>query len=155
MKLWIDGDSCPRKAMDIVLKAHGRLGLQVVVVADRELPEVGTFGAEMRLVPHGSGEADNLVVEDSREGDIALTRDFLLGIRLVEKGVTVLNDRGKIWNIRELRERAEEAELMKAIRKGGIAKNSKRSYSTQDSHNFAAALDRLLNSQLIPDESLR
>ncbi len=155
MKFWIDGDSCPRKAMEIVLRAHGRRGLQVVVVADRVIPEVGERGAEMNLVPHGSGEADNRIAMDSREGDIALTRDFPLGIRLVEKGVTVLNDRGKLWNIRELRDRAEEAELMKAIRKGGIAKKSKRGYSKQDSHNFAAALDKLLNSQLIPGESLQ
>ncbi|MCK5249545.1 MAG: DUF188 domain-containing protein, partial [Spirochaetaceae bacterium] len=93
MKLWIDGDSCQRKAMEIALKIHGHQNLLVVVVADRDVPGVREKGAELIIVPHGSGDADELIVRDSVTGDIVLTRDFALGIRLIEKGLTVLNDR--------------------------------------------------------------
>ena len=147
MKLWIDGDSCPRAAMNIALKAQGRSNLHVVVVADREVPGVREAGADMILVPHGSGEADNLVVEHSEKNDIALTRDFPLGIRLLEKGVTVISDRGRIWTLRQLKDRAEEAQIMKAVRLGGITKKSIRKYSREDSQAFAAALDAILNSR--------
>jgi len=145
MKFWIDGDSCPRKAMDIALKAHGRRGLMVIVVADREIPGVSGSAAEMRLVPHGSGQVDNLIADEAIPGDLVLTRDFPLGIRLLENGIKVMNDRGKIWSVRELRERAEEAELMKAIRNGGIRGKSRRVYNTEDSHAFAESLDHILN----------
>jgi len=146
MKFWIDGDSCPGKAMDIALKAHERRGLELVVVADREIPGVSGSGAEMRLVPHGSGQVDNLIAGEAQPGDFVLTRDFPLGIRLMEKGVKVMNDRGKIWTSRELKDRAEEAELMKAIRTGGITGKSRRVYNTDDSHAFAESLDHILNS---------
>ena len=146
MKLWIDGDSCPQKAMEIALRAHGRQELQVVVVADRVIPGVSEQGAVMQLVRHGSGEVDNLIADNSRKDDIALTRDYILGIRLIEKGVIVINDRGRIWSARELKSRAEEAELMKALRSGGITHKSRSNYSSEDSHDFAAALDRLINS---------
>lgn len=148
MKLWIDGDSCHRKAMEIALKAHGKKELQVVVVADREVPQVREQGAEMMIVPHGSGEADNLIAGNSNKGDLAVTRDFPLGIRLMKNGVTVMNDRGRIWSLRELESRAEEAELMKALRNGGIAGKSRRNYTPEDSHDFAASLDRIINSGL-------
>jgi len=146
MRFWIDGDSCPRKAMDIALKAHGKRGLQLIVVADRDIPGVVECGAEMRLVPHGSGEVDNLIAEEANPGDLVLTRDFPLGIRLLENSVKVMNDRGKIWTLRELKARAEEAELMKAIRNGGIASRSRRIYDNEDSHAFAESLDHILNS---------
>ncbi len=145
MRFWIDGDSCPRKAMEIALRAQGRQGLQVVVVADRTVPGVEEHGAAMILVPHGSGNADDIILADSDKGDIALTRDFVLGIKLLDNGLKVINDRGKLWNLRDLKNRAEEAELMQALRNGGIAKKAARNYSPEDSHNFAATLDRLLN----------
>ena len=145
MKFWIDGDSCPRKAMDIALRVHGRQNLLVVVVADRDIPGVLEKGAELILVPHGSGDADELIDRDSISGDIVLTRDFALGLRLMEKGLTVLNDRGKIWTLTKLKARVEEAELMRALRDGGIAREVGRSYGPKDTHDFAAALDRLIN----------
>lgn len=145
MKLWIDGDSCQRKAMEIALKIHGHQNLLVVVVADRDVPGVREKGAELIIVPHGSGDADELIVRDSVTGDIVLTRDFALGIRLIEKGLTVLNDRGKIWSLTELKSRAEEAEIMRALRNGGITGKAGRNYGPKETRDFAAALDHLIN----------
>jgi uncharacterized protein YaiI (UPF0178 family) len=145
MKFWIDGDSCPRQAMDIALRVHERGTALVVVVADRNIPAVAEKGAQLIIVPHGSGEADELIARDSESGDIALTRDLALGIRLLQKGLTVLNDRGKIWSLAELRARTEEADLMRALRDGGIAKKAHRRYDAADLKSFAATLDRLLS----------
>ena len=131
--------------MDIALRVHGRQNLLVVVVADRDIPGVLEKGAELILVPHGSGDADELIARNSISGDIVLTRDFALGLRLMEKGLTVLNDRGKIWTLAELKARVEEAELMRALRDGGIARKVGHSYGPKDTHDFAAALDRLIN----------
>ena len=145
MKFWIDGDSCPRQAMDIALRVHERGTARVVVVADRNIPAVVEKGAQLIIVPHGSGEADELIARDSESGDIALTRDLALGIRLLQKGLTVLNDRGKIWTLPELRARTEEADLMRALRDGGIAKKANRHYDATDLKSFAATLDSLLS----------
>jgi uncharacterized protein YaiI (UPF0178 family) len=145
MKFWIDGDSCPRQAMDIALRVHERGNTRVVVVADRNIPAVAEKGAQLIIVPHGSGEADELIARDSESGDIALTRDLALGIRLIQKGLTVLNDRGKVWTLPELRARTEEADLMRALRDGGIAKKAPRRYDAADLKSFAATLDRLLS----------
>lgn len=146
MKIWIDGDSCPRQAMDLLLRTGERRCLDVVVVADRKIPKVSETGAEMVIVPHGSGEVDEYIHSSSVAGDIVLTRDFALGLRLIENGISVMNDRGKIWTMAELKSRLEEAELMKAIRDGGITNRSSRSYDSVDARAFAAALERLLNS---------
>lgn len=145
MKIWIDGDSCPRPAMDIVLRTGTRRNIGITVVADRIIPDVRENKAEMVIVPHGSGEVDEYISASSSQGDIVLTRDFALGIRLLENGVIVLNDRGKIWTIRELKSRIEDSEMMRALRNGGITKKSSRVYDSADSSAFAASLERLLN----------
>ena len=41
--------------------------------------------------------ADNYIVEHCGENDVAVTRDIPLASRLVEKGITVLNDRGVVY----------------------------------------------------------
>lgn len=146
MKIWIDGDSCPRQAMDIVLRTGERRKIEVIAVADRTIPQVSESDAEMVVVPHGSGEADDYISNAAAAGDIVLTRDFALGIRLLENGVSVINDRGKIWTMAVLKARLEEAELMRAIREGGITNRSSRQYDAADTRAFAAALERLLNS---------
>lgn len=146
MKIWVDGDSCPRQAMDIVLRTGMRRNIEVIVVADRNVPKVRENAAEMVVVPHGSGDADEYITSSSEAGDIVLTRDFALGIRLLENQVNVMNDRGKIWSLSELKARIEEAELMRAIRDGGITNRSSRQYDSADTRVFAAALERLLNS---------
>lgn len=146
MKIWIDGDSCPRPAMDIVLRTGMRRKIDVIVVADRNVPKVRENEAEMVVVPHGSGDVDEYITSSSKAGDIVLTRDFALGIRLLENQVNVMNDRGKIWTLSELKARIEEAELMRALRDGGITNRSSRQYDSADTRVFAAALERLLNS---------
>lgn len=145
MKIWIDGDSCPRQALDIVLRTGLRRKIGITVVADRIIPAVGENEAEMIVLPHGSGEVDDYISASSSAGDIVLTRDFALGIRLLENGVIVLNDRGRVWTVRELEARIEDSEMMKALRNGGITKKSRRGYDSADSSAFAASLEGLLN----------
>ncbi len=146
MKLWIDGDSCPRQALDVALRARGRNGLELVVIADRILSGVEESGAELRLVDHGTGDVDDAIFDAAESGDWVLTRDFELGLRLLEKGVQVLNDRGKIWNIGDLKARVEESYLMQAMREGGMSTGGRKNYGPADLRAFAASLDRLVNA---------
>ena len=145
MTVWVDGDSCPRPAMEAILVHAGGKGPKIVVAADRDIPGVTAAGATMRVFASGAGDVDDFIVSESRAGDLAVTRDYGLGIRLKEAGVTVLNDKGRMWKLSELRARAEDAEIMRAVRGGRIAKKQRRSYGKEEAAEFAAAFAALVN----------
>ena len=145
MTLWIDGDSCHRKAMDIAFRAVGRKGLAVTAVADRPIPGAVEAGVNLIILPHGSGETDNRLADDSLPGDIAVTRDLALVMRLLENGLTVMNDRGRVWSMKEINARIREAELMQAMKAGGMVRKSISDYDADDARRFAASLDQVLN----------
>ncbi len=145
MILWIDGDSCHRLAMAMAFKADNRENVSVKVLADRDIPLAVDAGVEMIRLEHGSGAVDDVLSESVNPGDAAVTRDLELALRLLGKGVTVLNDRGRIWNERDLKRRIEEAELMKAMRAGGMVNKGMPSYDEDVARDFALALDKVLS----------
>ena len=142
MTVWVDGDSCHRKAMKQLLDRGRRIRL--VVLADRSIPGVSDSGAEMKVVGHGSGTVDDLIVEQSRAGDLAVTRDLELARRLLDKGLRVLNDRGREWTPPALERRIQEASLMQAMKAGGLAAARVPSYGSDEERAFGKALTRVL-----------
>lgn len=144
MTIWVDGDSCARGAMSVLLNCARRRGLDVHVVADRPIPAVRDSGISMSIVSAGKTTSDDFILSRARSGDIAVTRDFTLGIGLIGNGVTVMNDSGRVWELQELKARVEEAELMLAIRRGGIARKSSIRYDLEASSKFETSLLRLI-----------
>ena len=145
MKIWVDGDSCARGAMDVLLSCARQRELDVHVVADRLIPATRVGRISMSIVSGGKDSVDGFIFSRARSGDIAVTRDFTLGIRLIGNGVTVMNDFGKVWTARDLGVRKEDAELMLAIRRGGITRKSSTRYSPKTSSSFESSLLRLVD----------
>ena len=146
MKLWVDGDSCPAEALAVVLNLHGKHGLAVEVVGDRTLSEVEKSPAVMRRVDHGTGRTDERIRTHSRPGDLALTRDLDLAKRLLGGGVTVINDRGRVWNLGELERRIRDAAVVQAMKAGGMMNKQGRSYGPPDAAILSRELNRILKS---------
>jgi uncharacterized protein YaiI (UPF0178 family) len=143
MKLWIDGDSCPREALQAALDAHRGNVLQVEVVADRSIKGVIESGAVLTVIPGGTGAVDAKLIREVQPGDLVLTRDLRLGLGLMDKGATVLNDRGRVWTVKDLKLRLEEAEIMLAMRNGGVARNHRSSYTREDARKFFESMKKL------------
>jgi len=130
--------------MNALLHCARQRDLNVHVVADRLIPAARDEGVFMSIVDAGKNMADDFIFSRARSGDIAITRDFTLGIKLMENGVIVMNDSGKIWELQELETRAREAELMLAIRQGKIARKPLRLY--KEGSRFKSSLLKLIDS---------
>lgn|GEM_PF-694755 len=150
MTIWVDGDSCAREVMNALLGCVRKRGFHIHVVADRLIPGAQARGVFTSIVGAKEGTADDFIFSRARSGDIAITRDFTLGIRLMKNGVAVMNDSGKVWKLKELEARAEEAELMLAIRRGGIARKPLRRYDPKAGSNFESSLLELIDSMHLP-----
>ncbi|MBQ2313955.1 MAG: DUF188 domain-containing protein [Treponema sp.] len=145
--IWVDADSFPAPARLQILKEAAARRLPVTYAANRDIP----FGMEdelfsMEICGGGNGAADDYIVSHCTAGDIVATRDIPLARRLLDKKITVINDRGTQFsetNIAELLEQRELSMQMAAlgIRPGG----RKNTYGNKELAAFTECLKRVLS----------
>ena len=148
MQILVDADSCPRQAREMVSRFSARLGIKTVFAANRPIPGVNNTTAIMELCPADEGAADNRIVELARPGDLVLTRDVPLAERLVEAGVTVLDDRGRVFTKENIRERRSLRDFVVGLAKSGLGTERTASYGKKELNTLANSLDRELTRLL-------
>ena len=151
--LYIDADSCPRQIRSIILKAVVKRHFSSIFVANRLLPDVtkienkklvdnfGTPLVQMIVVENKEDSADDKLVELALEGTIAITRDIILADRLINKGLTVLDDRGNIYTKENIKSRLSERNVMTQMRQWGIFAEKTKAMGAKEVQAFANALD--------------
>jgi len=148
MKIYVDADSCPRPARDLVLRRTSKLAIQLIFAANHVIP--GCEGAQMELCSAEENSADDRIVELSQKGDIVITRDVPLAKRLVEKGVIVLDDRGRVFTINNINEALSLRNFSVGLANDGLGIERIANYGKKELKNFADALDRTLTAALRP-----
>ena len=143
MQIFVDADSCPREARKMVLRFAARLGLKAVFAANRPIPGLPET-AQMELCPSGEGEADRRIVELARPGDLALTRDLPLAEKLVEGGVTVIDDRGRVFTRENIRQLRSVRDFLVGLADNGLEIERIPSYGREELNVLANSLDREL-----------
>lgn len=147
-RIWVDADSFPAKARDLLLKTAERKGLRVIYVANHDIAfSIQNTLFEMRLCPQTPGAADDCIADGCAPGDIVATRDIPLAARLVDKGVHVINDRGVCYDKRTVEKRLKERELSMQMEALGLHKgHSRESYGGRELDAFGKCLHALLAS---------
>lgn len=148
-KIWVDADSCPRQVRDIVQRAAERTGLDVVFVANREVPGIGSD--HLVVVGKEEGAADAHIVGHSDPRDIIVTRDIPLAKELVDRGNTVLNDRGEVFTPENVGERLSIRNFMYHLRRSGLLSPTERSFGQREVQSFANSFDKELTRLLRGD----
>lgn len=146
MTIWVDSDSCPRQIRKIILRASLRVEIKTIFVANIQIPDVENNWSSMQLVPLGEGEADKFIFENSKNGDIAITRDIPLAADLVKGGLLVLDDRGSVFTADNIGERLSMRNAMTELRSYGVMSKSAGSMNNRDIQQFANAFDRELRA---------
>jgi uncharacterized protein YaiI (UPF0178 family) len=145
MIIWLDADAAPRDVKEIVFRAAMRLEIPTVMVANQRLsvplnnPHVSTVWVE-----GGPDVADRYIADNASNGDIAVTADIPLAAILVEKGVVVLDPRGELFTMENVRERLSVRDFMESLRSSGVETGGPKPYGAREKQAFAAALDRIL-----------
>ncbi|PKL26749.1 MAG: YaiI/YqxD family protein [Spirochaetae bacterium HGW-Spirochaetae-3] len=146
-RLYVDGDAFPNRLKSILVKAVGRLGIACTVVSNKRIAIGESPSISYILVPAGADLADDAIVEIAGPGDLAVTADIPLADRLVEKGVRVIDHRGKIYTSENIKSALALRDLMQDIRDSGGQTRGPAVFSQKDAHAFACALDRIMNSR--------
>jgi len=145
-KIWVDADSCPAQAKNIILKNAIRLSLEVIYVANREIPfSIKNERFSNVVTKNEEGSADDYIVNNVLNNDLVITRDIPLANRLIENNVTVINDRGTIFDSSNIKEYLSQRELSLQMKNLGIhTGNSMGGYGPKEVHAFASSLDKVL-----------
>ncbi len=144
--LLIDADSLPIRLRNIILKMSKKRKVNTIFIADRPLKDVISLNKEysninMIVVETNSDSADDKLVEISKEGDIAITRDVILADRLVSKNIIVLDDRGGMFTKENMATRLSLRNVMTELRNMGLQSDKVKPLNEKDIQAFANQLD--------------
>ncbi len=145
MKIWIDADACPRVIKEIVFRASERLGLPVILVANKELTKHNSRLVESIVVADGFDVADDYIAEHASAEDLVVTADIPLAARIVDSGGVALDPRGELYTEENIGERLSMRDLMMELRADGFAQGGPSQFSLVDRQRFASHLDRILS----------
>lgn len=144
MKIWVDADACPRVIKEIVFRASERLGLSVLLVANKSLAKHSTKLVESIVVADGFDVADDYIAENAAAEDLVITADIPLAARIVAKGGIALDPRGELYTEENVGERLSMRDLMMELRGDGFVQGGPSQFSLVDRQRFASSLDRML-----------
>ena len=149
LTVWVDADSCPVGVRAMIIRFAHRLQIPAVFAANRPIPlEPPSPFIRMQISDATPDAADNYIVEHCGEDDVVVTRDIPLASRLVEKGITVLNDRGAVYTNENIRERLSLRNFNLELYENGLKGDQTGSFGKKELNLFANSFDRELQKKL-------
>ena len=151
--VWIDADSCPAPVRKHVIAFSSKHAVPAVFVANRAIP-LGAQGASvtMQVCEAAAQAADDYIFAHCKQHDAVITRDIPFAARLVERDITVLNDRGTVFTKENIGERLSERAFSLNLAELGLGGGSKKSaYSPKAFKRFADCFEREMQKLLIID----
>ena len=148
MNIYVDGDAFPNLLKPILVRSIERLSLPTFVVANKKI-SLGTKSklVEYIIVEQGADEADHLIVEMVKEGDLVITADIPLADRVISKHAHAIDHRGELYSVDNIKQYLAMRNLMEKIRESGEMTRGPKAFSQKDAHEFANQLNSFLAKQ--------
>lgn len=144
MKIWIDGDACPRVVKEVLYRAATRRQIELVLVANKPLVIPRSRWIQRIQVGAGADVADAEIVRLLEAGDLVITADIPLAAQVIEKGGLVLDPRGEALTAENIGARLSLRNFMDDLRSNGVDTGGPSAFSAADRQAFANQLDRFL-----------
>ena len=145
--IWVDADACPVPIKEMLFKAAARTGMSLTLIANHSMRVPSGDNIRFILVPKGYDVADNRLTAEVTSGDLVVTSDIPLAAELIEKGAEVVNPRGDIYSVENIKARLTMRDFMETMRASGVQSGGPAPLSAKDSQKFAGVLDRYCQSR--------
>jgi len=147
MRLYIDGDAFPNLLKPIVLRAIERLTIETFVLANKKITIGSSNFVTYIIVEAGADEADNKIVELSKQGDLVITADIPLADRIISKDAHAIDHRGELYTKDNIKNYLAMRDLMQGIRDSGEMTKGPAAFNQKDAQNFANQLNKFFQSK--------
>lgn len=145
IRIFVDADACPVK--DEIFRVATRCGVKVLVVSNSPLRLPRSPLIEAVVVAKGLFDgADNWIVEQITDRDIAVTADIPLAARCLEKGARALDAKGKVYSPDSIGDALASRELMAHLRAMGELGGGPPPFTPKDRSTFLQRLDDLIQA---------
>lgn len=144
MKIWVDADACPKGAKEILFRAAGRTGFELILVANQSISVPELSNIRTIRVPQGFDKADDEIARRISPEDLVITSDIPLAAEVLEIGAQALNTRGEVYRTETIKQRLGMRDFMETLRSSGIQSGGQNAYSNTDKQAFANELDKIL-----------
>jgi len=148
LKIWIDGDACPKVIKEVLFRAAERRRVELVLVANKALAVPRSAYIRRLQVGAGPDIADDEIVRLLEAGDLVVTADIPLAARVIEGGGIALDPRGILFDHENIGARLSMRNFMDELRSGGVETGGPSGFSATDRQAFANQLDRILTRAL-------
>jgi len=145
MTIFVDGDAFPNLLKPILVRSIERLSLKTYVIANKKI----NLGSKSKLIEYlivdqGADEADHLIVEMAKEGDLIITADIPLADRIISKNAHAIDHRGELYSVDNIKQYLAMRNLMESIRESGEMTGGPKPFSSKNAHEFANQLNAFL-----------
>jgi uncharacterized protein YaiI (UPF0178 family) len=144
MKIWVDGDACPKPIKEILFRLADRVQIKVIFVANQWLHLQQSNFIEMIQVEHGPDIADDKIAELCAVEDLVITADIPLAARVVKKGALALDPRGTLYDQSNIGQNLSMRDFMDELRGSGVETGGPSSFGQKERQKFANALDKII-----------
>jgi len=143
-EIFVDADACPVK--DEAERVAQRHGLKMHLVSNGGIRPSANPLVALVIVPAGADAADDWIVENIREGDIAVTTDIPLASRCLKAGAQVLSPKGKPFTPDGIGMALGMRDLNRHLREvtGGQTFNA--GFTREDRSRFLSALENAVQA---------
>ena len=144
MTLFIDGDAFPNLLKPILLRSIERLSISTKVIANKKITVGNSKHIEYIIVSQGADEADHLIVELCKEGDLVITADIPLADRIINKNAHAIDHRGELYSVDNIKQYLAMRNLMESIRESGEMTGGPKAFGVKDAHAFSNQFNAFL-----------
>lgn len=146
MTLYIDSDSLPKSAKEILIKTANRTRHLAVFVANRPITLPPSPYLTTVVVHTGFDKADDYIITHAKQGDIAITSDIPLAYEVMQHGAWALNAWGIIYSQQTIAQKRDMRDFLDNLRGSGLIIDSHQPpYQPKDKKRFADSLNQLLD----------
>lgn len=147
MQIIVDADAMPLVLREILFRGAERTQTPLILVANVPIKFPKSPIISGIVVPAGPDEADDAIARMVQPGDLVITADIPLAGRVIEKGGTVIDPRGKLYTADNIKERLAMRDFMEDLRNSGVDTGGPARFSPKDRQAFANQLDKLLSKR--------
>lgn len=151
MKIWIDGDACPKVIKDILFRAAIRSKTTVIIVANHFISVPASPWIQRWIVSAGLDAADTKIIDNLGAGDLVITADIPFADLAIAKKAMALNPRGELYSADNIKQILGMRNFNESLRSSGLLTGGAAKISAREIQNFSNNLDRIITKYSIKE----
>ncbi len=144
IRIFVDADGCPVKSE--IFRVALRYSLKVYVVSNSRMKLPRDKLLEQVVVNEDADAADDWIVENINENDVAVSADIPLAARCLEKGARVLDPKGRVFTEESIGSALANREFTAYLRDMGNITGGPAPFQKRDRSRFLQEIDNLIQA---------